>query len=312
MFFKVKIKNTGSLARIGNFFLAPARLLLPGSKTVIVKDDGSIAKVSSFEREFLTPDFLVTPGKESKQDPRLHSHKVWHLTTYLLSVIIVIPFTIIGSIFKLFSYTNSKALKAHALVKEKLTPQEKRLALEDKPVAQNRLRERLHPKALTELGKAMSSVIQMISAPTAQVAQDKKSDSENRSLTAESLRDKLYLHLMTGQKTGTLVISGKGALDDECVHEISLINPSKLILNGVEIKTEQLKHDELGRYDFSDQWRWEKWDASALRGNDNHFSSLQEALDYSPGFFNRKHKRMICVVNNTVKEDQLTSKNIIM
>ena len=127
VFFQTRIKNTGFLASLGNFFLAPAQMLYIPSKKISIKSNGNIAKVKAFH-------FHVYDGtgpmkdKSSKQDNKL-------LTTIIevpegpggfifpILFIISIPSTFLGIIFKLISYISPLVRESHKITKDKLTPQ---------------------------------------------------------------------------------------------------------------------------------------------------------------------------------------------
>lgn len=135
VFLKTRIKNTGFLAELGNFFLAPARFFLFG-KTILIKEGGAsgdipIAKVSSFNTSDGWDGFRSKGhrGHPSKQDSNLRSTNLWEhddkfFLAYMFFALVVIPSTILGSIFKAFSYFNPTVQKSHAIVKEKLTPKD--------------------------------------------------------------------------------------------------------------------------------------------------------------------------------------------
>jgi len=117
IFFNTRIKNTGRLAAIGNFFLAPTRWLFSG-QTIIAAEDGSgIAKVSSFNwRGGVSQAYNNLQSTDSNWD--YASVIIWPFL--LLSFI---PGVLFGSFFKALSYlSNPEAQEKHRIVKDKLTP----------------------------------------------------------------------------------------------------------------------------------------------------------------------------------------------
>jgi hypothetical protein len=155
VFLNTKVQNTGWLSAVGNFFLAPTRFLFSGktinierdSNTGLLKPRGQLAKVSSFFAP-QTAEFEPSYQKFSKQDPQLESTSWGYGVNILFLPIIMaalfIPFAVIGSIFKAFSYLNPQVREAHHTVKERLTPTDKAIGDENKPVNQTELEKILH------------------------------------------------------------------------------------------------------------------------------------------------------------------------
>jgi hypothetical protein len=133
VFFNTEIQGVNTLSSIGNFFLAPTRLFFSGKTVKVERDletgdlklDGSIAKVTSFYL-LNKSEFEKAYKKSSKQDSELQSIAWGYAVDILLFPItmlaVSLPFTVIGSIFKAFSYLDPSVRAVHHTVKERLTP----------------------------------------------------------------------------------------------------------------------------------------------------------------------------------------------
>lgn len=155
VFLNTKVHNTGWLSAVGNFFLAPTRFLFSGktikierdSNTGFMKPGGQLAKVTSFFVPSLA-EWEPSYKKFSKQDPLLEStswgHGVDIVLLPIIMAVLFIPFAVIGSIFKAFSYLDPRVREAHNTVKERLTPIDKTIGDTKKLVDQTELEQILH------------------------------------------------------------------------------------------------------------------------------------------------------------------------
>jgi|GEM_PF-6676517 len=132
VFLNTKIRNHGIFSAIGNFFLAPFRYCFSG-KTIDVKLDGRIAKVTSFET--ISSKFQPDQAKTSKQDRELRAELRGRPASILYFVLLLsgVPL-ILGSIFKAISFLSPKAREDYKIVKAKLTPRDFTLGSESEPI----------------------------------------------------------------------------------------------------------------------------------------------------------------------------------
>ena len=267
VFFETRIRNTGFLAALGNFFLSPLQMLFIPSEEIVIKKDNSIARVGAFVFDVGYNDHSAQCSKQdqSLQPTHIALGDAFGGFIILIYAVLSIPGTFLGVFFKALSYIHSSVRASHHLVKEKLTPK------------------------------------------------DVSFDSKEEEIDNADLRRRLHAHLMTGQATETLIISGKGEIHQDCLSEIMLINTRKLVLNGATVNVGALSGSEMspwsrrGDPEFipCDDFKGDYWDMTALHPSSTSpfkpTNTIVPTVDaakkykYRPGFFSSRQHVLLVV-----------------
>lgn len=146
VFLTVRIRNTGPLAAIGNFFLAPARYFFSGKSIAVMQDEG-ITEVPSF----YYGRTIKARRESSLQSTDTDIGYAQPFVYWIGFTLALIPGIIFGSFFKGLSYIkNPVAQKNHTLVKEKLTPKDMRIEFsQDQKADTESIKERLRNYSMT-------------------------------------------------------------------------------------------------------------------------------------------------------------------
>jgi hypothetical protein len=109
-FFTTEVQDTGRLARIGNFGLAPVRNLLGGNTVILEKTE--VHHVASFHNK--------GKGYKSKTNDKLHSSNTG-LGKTILSIVLIVPGLFLALV-KIPSYLFGDVREAHDLTIKHFTP----------------------------------------------------------------------------------------------------------------------------------------------------------------------------------------------